>query len=62
MIKRVSELIELNDGVSKLVPFDPSVKVIISNTRRIIDFSRFFGGTSSCHESDCINWISLKEP
>jgi hypothetical protein len=61
-IERISELIALNDGISKFASFESSIKVVITYTGRIIDFSRFLDATSGCHEGDYINQISFKEP
>jgi hypothetical protein len=61
-IERVGELIELNDGVTEFTTFEASIKVIIADARRIVDFSRFLGRTSGGHESDRIDRFCLEKP
>jgi hypothetical protein len=61
-VKRIDELIELNDGVTKFTTFETSIEVVIANARRIIDLSGSFGGTSGSHESDCTDRFCLKKP
>ena len=61
-VKRVSELVELNDGVAELAPFETGIEVIITNAGRIIDFSWFLDGASSSHEGDRIDRFCLEEP
>jgi hypothetical protein len=61
-IKRISELIELNDGVTEFATFEASIKIIIADARRIADFSRSLGRTSGGHESDRIDRFCLEKP
>jgi len=57
MVQRISKLIELNDGISKLAFFKFSINVTYA--RRIINFSRLLGRTSGHHKGDHVDWISL---
>ena len=61
-IERISELIELNDGVTEFTTFEASIKVVIADAQRIADFSRPLGRTSSSHESDRIDRFCLEKP
>jgi len=62
VVERVGELVELNDGVAEFTTLETSIEVVIANARRIIDFFRSFGRTSSSHEGDCIDGVHFKKP
>jgi hypothetical protein len=52
----------VNDGVTEFTTLEASIKVVIADARRIVDFSRSLGRTGGGHESDRINRFCLEKP